>query len=89
MVNAPELLRVYLDYDCLDEATLLSCEYIDAVMGCGAEYFNIKSCLRFGSGSVWIPYTSLDHLLAALEEGKSTDIRYLKLCSAGNDMSVV
>ena len=41
-MNAAELLRLYLDYDLLEEASLLTLEYIDAVMGKGKEYFGLK-----------------------------------------------
>ena len=42
IVNPAELLRIYLDYDLLEEAAVFCMEYIDAVMGCGSEYFNLK-----------------------------------------------
>ena len=40
--NAAELLRLYLDYDLLEEAARLTLEYIDAVCGSGKEYFDLK-----------------------------------------------
>ncbi len=41
-LNAAELLRLYIDFDLLEEATHLCLEYIDAVLGRGAEYFGLK-----------------------------------------------
>ena len=36
------MLRLYLDYDLLEEAARLTLEYIDAVCGSGKEYFDLK-----------------------------------------------
>ena len=41
-VNAPELLRLYMNYDLLIEAVTLAVEYIQAVLGNGKEYFGLK-----------------------------------------------
>ena len=41
-VNSAELLRVYLDYDLLEEASNLVLELIDAVCGKGKEYYGLK-----------------------------------------------
>ena len=41
-VNAPELLRLYINYDLLIEAVTLAVEYIQAVLGNGKEYFGLK-----------------------------------------------
>ena len=41
-LNAAELLRLYIDFDLLEEATHLTMEYIDAVLGAGPEYFGLK-----------------------------------------------
>ena len=40
--NAAELLRLYLDYDLLSDATDLTMDYIDAVLGKGKEYFGLQ-----------------------------------------------
>ena len=41
-LNAAELLRLYIDFDLLEEAAHLTMEYIDAVLGAGPEYFGLK-----------------------------------------------
>lgn len=41
-LNGAELLRLYLDYDLLEEAANLTIEYIDAVSGKGSEYFGLQ-----------------------------------------------
>lgn len=41
-VNAAELLRLYLDYDRLEEAALMSVEYIEALLGKGKEYYGLE-----------------------------------------------
>ncbi|KAJ6665587.1 hypothetical protein lerEdw1_003430 [Lerista edwardsae] len=40
--NAAELLRLYLNYDLLDEAVDLVLEYVDAILGKGHDYFGIE-----------------------------------------------
>ena len=41
-LNAAELLRLYVDYDLLTEASELAVEYIRATLGAGKEYFGLK-----------------------------------------------
>lgn len=41
-VDAAELLRLYLNYDLLEEAVDLVLEYVDAVLGKGHQYFGIE-----------------------------------------------
>lgn len=41
-LNCPELLRMLICYDYLEEATAICIEYIDATMGVGYEHFDIK-----------------------------------------------
>ncbi len=41
-LNAAELLRLYIDFDLLEDAAALTLEYIDAVLGKGPEYFGLK-----------------------------------------------
>ncbi|KAM4617495.1 nuclear pore complex protein Nup160 [Discoglossus pictus] len=73
VIDAAELLRLYLRYDLLEEAAELVLEYVDALLDKGPEYFGIKSPLSGASkfGSIWLPYHSIDHLLQALGENKS------------------
>ncbi|CAH3174338.1 unnamed protein product [Porites lobata] len=67
-VNAPELLRLYINYDLLIEAVTLAVEYIQAVLGNGKEYFGLKNALHATSPSVWLPYTAMDQLLVLLKD---------------------
>lgn len=41
-MDAAELLRLYLNYDLLEEAVDLVLEYVDAVLGKGHQYFGIE-----------------------------------------------
>ncbi|XP_067018107.1 nuclear pore complex protein Nup160-like [Acropora muricata] len=66
--NAPELLRLYINYDLLLEAVLLSVEYIQAALGNGKEYFGLENALHATSPSVWLPYTAIDQLLLLLKD---------------------
>ncbi|XP_060078941.1 nuclear pore complex protein Nup160-like [Ylistrum balloti] len=81
-LNTSELLRVYIDYDMLEDAVILTMEYIDAVMdsftGHGSELFNLRGCLQNHTQTAWLPYTCIDQLLIALQDHKH-DITHGKL----------
>ena len=72
-INAAELLRLYLEYDYLHEAGTLTLEYIDAVLGKGHEYFGLDTFLHGTAPAVWLPYTCIDQLMAALSEVARAD----------------
>lgn len=44
-MDAPALLRLYLNFDLLDAAGELVIEYVDALLGRGHQYFGIKVML--------------------------------------------
>ncbi|XP_066487596.1 nuclear pore complex protein Nup160 [Tiliqua scincoides] len=73
-VDAAELLRLYLNYDLLDEAVDLVLEYVDALLGKGHDYFGIEFPLSATTPIVWLPYSAIDQLLQAL--GENTNNRY-------------
>ncbi|KAK3748185.1 hypothetical protein QZH41_012989 [Actinostola sp. cb2023] len=66
-LNPAELLYLLVTYDMLQEAADFAIEYINAVLGEGKEYFGLKTGLHATMPSVWLPYTTLDHLLSALD----------------------
>ncbi|EGW03960.1 Nuclear pore complex protein Nup160 [Cricetulus griseus] len=70
-VDAAELLRLYLNYDLLEEAVELVSEYVDAVLGKGHQYFGIEFPLSATAPMVWLPYSSIDQLLQALGENST------------------
>lgn len=41
-VDAPSLLRLFLNFDLLDAAAELVVEYVDALLGKGHQYFGIE-----------------------------------------------
>ncbi|XP_052227575.1 nuclear pore complex protein Nup160-like isoform X1 [Dreissena polymorpha] len=71
-LNSAELLRLYIDHDLLEEAVALCVEYIDAVMdtfsGQDCNLFQLKGCVQHAPLTVWLPYTSIDLLMAALRD---------------------
>ncbi|XP_078463220.1 nuclear pore complex protein Nup160 isoform X3 [Lampetra planeri] len=69
--DTPALLRLYLRYDLLEEAAELSLELLDAVQGSGHTYFGIQDPLSATAPPVWVPYSTIDQLLFALQEGSS------------------
>ncbi|XP_036116122.1 nuclear pore complex protein Nup160 [Molossus molossus] len=70
-VDAAELLRLYLNYDLLEEAVELVSEYVDAVLGKGHQYFGIEFPLSATAPMVWLPYSSIDQLLQVLGENSA------------------
>lgn len=82
-VNSAELLRLYLDYDLLDEAASLVLEMLDSVCGKGKEYFGLKTFLHTGAPAVWLPYTAIDQLLLALRDVR-TEPHYTEVSLRGN-----
>ena len=60
-VNCPEVIRLLMTYNFLPEATQLSLEYMNAFMGHGTEYFDIKVSLL-----VFISYVQFLFLAALL-----------------------
>ncbi|XP_020647772.3 nuclear pore complex protein Nup160 isoform X1 [Pogona vitticeps] len=70
-VDAAELLRLYLNYDLLEEAVDLVLEYVDALLGKGHDYFGIEFPLSATTPIVWLPYSAIDQLLQALGENAS------------------
>ncbi|XP_068947747.1 nuclear pore complex protein Nup160 [Petaurus breviceps papuanus] len=70
-VDAAELLRLYLNYDLLEEAVDLVSEYVDAVLGKGHQYFGIEFPLSATSPMVWLPYSAIDQLLQSLGENSA------------------
>ncbi|XP_053741482.1 nuclear pore complex protein Nup160 [Synchiropus splendidus] len=80
-VDAAALLRLYLNYDLLEDAADLVMEYVDALLGKGHQYFGIESPLTATSAvaTVWLPYTSIDQLLQALHETDTSAEIYHKV----------
>ncbi|EDV19633.1 uncharacterized protein TRIADDRAFT_61911 [Trichoplax adhaerens] len=73
------LLRLYIQYDFLSEATQLVMDYIDAVHGIHTAEFGLKNAAHADSPSVWLPYSSIDHLLQLLDKISSeTELYKLK-----------
>ncbi|KAJ8252204.1 hypothetical protein COCON_G00215160 [Conger conger] len=73
LVDAAALLRLYLNYDLLEPAVDLVLEYVEALLGKGHQYFGIERPLSATAPLVWLPYTSIDQLLQALNENQSDD----------------
>ncbi|XP_018598836.1 nuclear pore complex protein Nup160 [Scleropages formosus] len=71
VVDTAALLRLYLNYDLLEPAVDLVLEYVDALLGKGHQYFGIERPLSATAPLVWLPYTSVDQLLQALNENQS------------------
>lgn len=77
--DAPELLRLLIAYRRLEEATDLSVEYIDAVLGNGKEYFGLSTALHGTSPPVWLPHTTFDRLLVVLKSTPQMENQHQKL----------
>ncbi|XP_034062787.1 nuclear pore complex protein Nup160 [Gymnodraco acuticeps] len=77
-VDAASLLRLYLNFDLLEEAGDLVLEYVDALLGRN-RYYGLEGPLSATSPSVWLPYTSIDQLLQTLNETQSNSSMYDKV----------
>ncbi|XP_062918368.1 nuclear pore complex protein Nup160 isoform X1 [Mobula hypostoma] len=73
------LLRLYLNYDLLEEAVDLVLEYVDALMGKGHQYFGIERPLSATAPLIWLPYSAIDQLLQALGENPG-NLNNMRLC---------
>ncbi|XP_055957883.1 nuclear pore complex protein Nup160 [Patella vulgata] len=81
ILNTSELLRLYINYDLLEDAGCLVLEYVEAMMesmsGTDSLRYNLKGCVHHKTGMTWLPYTSIDQLLHALQTQQ--DWTYRKL----------
>ena len=67
-VNPSELLRLYLVNGYIEDAGILACEYIAAVLGTGTEYFGLPNAVHATCAPVWLPHNTIDQLLLELKE---------------------
>ncbi len=65
-MNAAELLRLYLTNGYLEDATMLACEFISAILGEGKEYFGLQTSLNANAPPVWLPINTLDQVIMEL-----------------------
>ena len=65
--NPGELMRLYLANGYLEDATLLTIEFVKAVLGSGKEYFGLESSLQANAPPVWLPHNTIDHILVELK----------------------
>ena len=68
MINAAELIHIYLVHGYVLLASKVACEYIEAVQGNGKEYFGLKAALHTTSPPVWLPFNLFDQLLLELKD---------------------
>ncbi|XP_027200676.2 nuclear pore complex protein Nup160 [Dermatophagoides pteronyssinus] len=66
--NCPQLLRLLMTYNFLTEATQLSIDYMNAFMGHGVEYFDLKNHLYPNCPPLCIPMHLFDCLAKILAE---------------------
>jgi len=71
--NPAELLHLYICFDMVREATDLSVNYIDAVLGNGKELFGLNTALHATTPPVWLPYTAFDQLLKPLRDNQNNN----------------
>ena len=85
-VNPSELLRLYLVHGYIEDAGILACEYIAAVLGTGTEYFGLPNAVHATCAPVWLPHNTIDQLLLELKE-HSEDPIYHKVRRHRQDSS--
>lgn len=78
--NSAELLRLYVQHGRLLEAAEYAKEIINAMLGCGSEYFDFKKPIAVSNPSLCLPIGPLSILLGNLEAEKD-DPKYRKVRS--------
>ena len=73
--NASELLKLFLDFDRVEEAVALAVELIDAYLGRGKEVFSLEQSLHAAgvAATVCVPVTFIDQLRYSLKNSRSGD----------------
>jgi len=74
--NASELLKLFLDFDRVEEAVALTVELIDAYLGHGKDVFRLDRSLHSSgpAASVCIPATYIDQLRYSLKNSQQGDL---------------
>lgn len=76
--NSAELLRLYVQYGRLLEAADYAKEFINAMLGCGSEYFDFKKPIAVSNPSLCLPIGPLSILMGNLNAEKD-DPKYRKV----------
>ena len=61
-------MRLYLAHGYLEDASLLTIEYVSAVLGHGREYFGLETGLQSNAPPVWLPHNTIDHIMLELKD---------------------
>ena len=74
--NAAELLKLFLDFDRVEEAVSLATELVDAYLGRGNEVFSLEQSLHAAgaAATVCVPVTYIDQLRYSLKNSRSGDV---------------
>ncbi len=83
--NCPELLRLFISYNFIEEAVNLSIEYIRAFRGTGTDYFDIRCALLPNTPPLYIPFHIFTTLLKVLNEDKRVDPHYEAVINCFNN----
>ena len=85
-INPSELLRLYLVHGYLEDAAVLTNEYISAVLGTGTEYFGLPNAIAVTSSPVWLPHNTIDQLLLELREHSDDPVyhKVIILCQSND-----
>nr|XP_018896125.1 PREDICTED: nuclear pore complex protein Nup160 homolog [Bemisia tabaci] len=76
--NASELLRLYLNYGDLKQASTLACDLLLAALGCGTEHFSLAGPLVVASPSLCLPIETIDLLLLELSHHNKDEAKDLE-----------
>ncbi|XP_062521773.1 nuclear pore complex protein Nup160-like isoform X2 [Corticium candelabrum] len=71
-----ELLQHYLQFDLLKEAARVALGYVNAVQGQGKEFYGLQNGVHATEPAVWLPYTALEQLVAALERAPAGSVEW-------------
>ena len=58
---------------------MLTCEYLEALLGNGKEYFGLSSAVNATAPPVWAPINAIQQVVAELENVASANEAYAKV----------
>ena len=69
-------MRLYVSNGYLEDAAVLTIEFISAVLGHGKEYFGLETSLQANAPPVWLPHNTIDLIMLELKDHAAADQTY-------------
>ena len=69
-------MRLYVSNGYLEDAAVITIEFISAVLGHGKEYFGLETSLQANAPPVWLPHNTIDLIMLELKDHAAADQTY-------------